>query len=108
MLVSACPGYVQRSVYAMKLEEKIALVTGAAAGIGAAIAKELAAAGAQVIGADIAWKADTSTSGIKQVHCDVADPSSVQACIKRIEEQHSGVDILVNNAAIAAEISPKP
>jgi p-cumic alcohol dehydrogenase len=92
----------------MSLEGKIALVTGAATGIGAAIAKELAAAGAHVIGADISWKEDESRPGIERVHCDVADPSGVQACITHIEASHGGVDILVNNAALAAEIAPKP
>ena len=90
------------------LEGKIALVTGAATGIGAALAKELAAAGAHVIGADIAWKQNASSPGIEQVHCDVADPSSVQACVSQIEDGHGGVDILVNNAALAAEIAPGP
>ena len=92
----------------MTLEGKIALVTGAATGIGAAIAKELTAARAQVIGADIAWKEDASSPGIDQVHCDVADPSNVEACVSRIEASYGGVDILVNNAALAAEISPRP
>jgi NAD(P)-dependent dehydrogenase (short-subunit alcohol dehydrogenase family) len=93
---------------AMTLEGKVALITGAATGIGAAIAKELTAARAQVIGADIAWKEDASSSGIDQVHCDVADPSNVEACVSRIEASYGGVDILVNNAALAAEISPRP
>jgi p-cumic alcohol dehydrogenase len=92
----------------MTFEAKIALVTGAATGIGAAIAKELAVAGAQVIGADVAWKEDASSPGIDQVHCDVANPSSVQTCVSRIELRYGGVDILVNNAALAAEISPRP
>ncbi|MBG0794235.1 SDR family oxidoreductase [Methylocystis sp. H62] len=92
----------------MTLEGKIALVTGAATGIGAVIAKELAAQGAQVIGADIAWKKDASPPGVRRVHCNVADPSSVQACIDQIELGQGGVDILVNNAALAAKISPKP
>jgi NAD(P)-dependent dehydrogenase (short-subunit alcohol dehydrogenase family) len=93
---------------AMTLEGKVALITGAATGIGAAIAKELTAARAQVIGADIAWKEDASSPGIDQVHCDVADPSNVEACVSRIEASYGGVDILVNNAALAAEISPRP
>jgi NAD(P)-dependent dehydrogenase (short-subunit alcohol dehydrogenase family) len=93
----------------MGIEEKTALITGAATGIGAAIAKELADNGAQVIGADIAWSADDEqTPGVEQVHCDVSDPSSVQSCVNNIEKQHGVVDILVNNAAIASAIKPKP
>ena len=92
----------------MSVEGKVALVTGAATGIGAALAKELAAAGALVTGADIAWQADASSPGIEQVLCDVADPASVQACVDRIEADHGGVDILVNNAALAADVSRGP
>jgi len=92
----------------MSLQGKVALVTGAATGIGATLAKELSAAGAHVIGADIAWKSGASAPGLEQVDCDVADPSSVQACMDQTRERHGGIDILVNNAALAAEISPKP
>jgi NAD(P)-dependent dehydrogenase (short-subunit alcohol dehydrogenase family) len=92
----------------MSLKGKVALVTGAATGIGAVLAKELGGAGAHVIGADVAWKSGAKTPGLDQIHCDVADPSSVQACMHQIRERHGGVDILVNNAALAAEISPKP
>jgi NAD(P)-dependent dehydrogenase (short-subunit alcohol dehydrogenase family) len=59
-------------------------------------------------GADVVWKEDASSLGIDPVHCDVADASSVQACVDRIEVRNGGVDILVNNAALAAEISPRP
>lgn len=92
----------------MSLEGKIALVTGAATGIGAAIAKEMATTGAHVIGVDIAASADNKELGFEQVQCDLSDPESVERCFADIEERHGGVDILVNNAALASEIAPKP
>ena len=92
----------------MKFDGKIILITGAATGIGAAIAAALAEAGAHVVGADLAWKDQQTTSAIEHIHCDVADPASVQSLIADIDARHGGVDILVNNAALAAEIAPKP
>jgi len=92
----------------MTLEGKIALVTGAATGIGAALARELTVAGAQVIGADIDWQGDATPLNLERIDCDVADPSNVEACVGHIADRHGGVDILVNNAALAAEISPSP
>ncbi len=92
----------------MILQGKIAIVTGAATGIGAAIAAGLAAAGAQVIGLDIAWKEEGPAPGVEQVDCDVADPAGVQACFDRIAARHGRIDVLVNNAALAGAIVPQP
>jgi p-cumic alcohol dehydrogenase len=92
----------------MAFEGKNVLVTGAATGIGAALAAQLAKAGARVFGADIAWPKGASPPGIERVDCDVADPAGVRACVGQIEGRHGGVDVLVNNAALATEISPRP
>lgn len=93
----------------MNLNGKVALVTGSATGIGAAIAKELATTGAYVIGVDITATAnDEESSGIEHIQCDLSDPQNVQQCFADIKQRHGGVDILVNNAALASEIVPKP
>lgn len=94
----------------MSSRARIALVTDAATGIGAALAKGLALDGATVIGADIAWNDidATSDNGVERVDCDVTDPQSVRDCVARITSRHGGIDILVNNAALASSLSPTP
>ena len=57
----------------MVMKRKVALVTGAATGIGASLASALAEAGLRVFGADIAWDPATESKSYEQVHCDVAD-----------------------------------
>jgi len=94
------------------LEGKIALVTGGSYGIGYAIAKGLAQAGATIVFNDInqelvnkgmaAYKADgIDTHGYV---CDVTDEAAVNAMVARIKEEVGVIDILVNNAGIIKRI----
>jgi NAD(P)-dependent dehydrogenase (short-subunit alcohol dehydrogenase family) len=72
---------------------RVALVSGAASGIGAAIADRLSEDGATVVGADIA----EMDGGI---HCDVTDAASCAAAVAHATDTHGRLDILANVAGI--------
>lgn len=83
--------------------QRVALVTGAAQGIGAAIAKELAADGMKVIVADINGDGARQVAGqIDGVGkpLDVSDQDQVTTVIAEIVEEFGRIDVLVNNAAL--------
>jgi len=92
----------------MRFEDKVAVVTGAAQGIGEAYARGLAAEGAVVVVADIEQTAgqqvaaDIVSNGGRAIFqkVDVSSPESATALAERVTEHLGGVDLLVNNAAI--------
>lgn len=87
----------------MRLQGKIAIVTGAGSGFGAGIARKFAAEGAHVIVADInAAAAQSIATEIGGTPCsvDVADGASVRSMIETTIEDYKQIDIMVNNAGV--------
>jgi NAD(P)-dependent dehydrogenase (short-subunit alcohol dehydrogenase family) len=82
----------------LQLTDKVALVTGGASGIGAAIARTLAAEGAIVYVGDLDLAA--ASAHAFQVVLDVGSATSVDAAIREIEQSQGKIDILVNSAGI--------
>jgi 3-oxoacyl-[acyl-carrier protein] reductase len=95
----------------MYLKDKVALVTGAAQGIGAAIVRELGLHGATIVGTDIdeknARRIDTALvdAGIagRSLVMDVRDPAQIVEGIAQIEKEFGGIYALVNNAGITRD-----
>lgn len=97
-----------------RLKGRVAIVTGAARGIGAAFAKGLAGEGAGVVVADV-LDGDDTVAAIEAVggralaiEADVSEPASVADMVARTIEALGHIDILVNNAALFANIELKP
>lgn len=84
-----------------RLDGKVAIVTGASRGIGAAIVKKLAEEGAQVFACARSIESCEGAAMCQKV--DVSNAGQVDACVKAAVEKFGKVDILVNNAGITKD-----
>ena len=94
-----------------RLQDKVAVVTGAGSGIGEAIALRFAREGAKVIGAGITENVlavAARTEGKMEARlCDVSDPAAVQALMAHCRERYGRLDVLVNCAGVAPKGFPR-
>jgi NAD(P)-dependent dehydrogenase (short-subunit alcohol dehydrogenase family) len=103
-------------IRAMNLNDRVAIITGAAQGIGRAFAQAYAAAGAITIVSDINMdKASdvvatiASTGGrAMSIRADVGDLASMESLARRTMEEFGRIDILMNNAGIFSTIKMRP
>jgi NAD(P)-dependent dehydrogenase (short-subunit alcohol dehydrogenase family) len=87
-----------------RLQDRVAVITGAGSGIGLATARRFAAEGAFVVAVDIsedAGKAVADEVGGEFVACDVSDEQQVKALFDGVAERHGRVDIAFNNVGIS-------
>jgi NAD(P)-dependent dehydrogenase (short-subunit alcohol dehydrogenase family) len=98
----------------MKLQGKVALVTGGATGLGHAFVQRLLADGASVAIGDLrgahdaARVLDATGNRCLGVAMDVADEASVKAAVQAVQAGLGGIDILVNNAALFSTLVNRP
>jgi NAD(P)-dependent dehydrogenase (short-subunit alcohol dehydrogenase family) len=92
------------------LEGKVAIVTGAARGIGRAIASGLAEAGARIVVADVqgAEEAAASFAGGVGLEVDVASEDGVERLAEETVQRCGSIDVLVNNAGLYASLPMRP
>ena len=95
----------------MRLKDKVAIITGAAQGIGLATAKRYASEGARVVVSDVgaarvqAAVAEVEASGGQAMGCvvDVTDRAAIDAMVSQVKAAWGRIDVLVNNAGITKD-----
>lgn len=92
----------------MKLQNKVAVVTGGASGIGLRIAEEFVANGAQAALVDVNGDAADSAAAAMEgtaigIACDVSDPDSVSKMVQQVVDRYGRIDVLVNCAGIGPQ-----
>jgi len=94
----------------MKLEGKVAVVTGAAQGIGNAIAQGLAAEGARIVVVDLARAEEAAAAfpGGVGIAADVSSEDDVARMVEEAVERCGRIDVLVNNAGLYASLAMRP
>jgi len=92
-----------------QLDTKVAIITGAAGGIGRACARMYAQHGASVILADVHDQRGQQLAdelGATYVHCNVADESQIDALVQTAITAHGQLDIMMNNAGLGGVVGP--
>lgn len=95
----------------MRFANRVAVVTGAASGIGRAAALKLAGEGAHVFASDIDVMggealAASSNGQINFLRCDVSQASDIEALMNQVAAEAGGIDIVFNNAAAGGDMAP--
>src|SRR5690606_15295663 len=88
-----------------RLTDKVAVITGAARGVGAGVARRFVAEGARVALLDVLDDAGAALAAAlggaaRFQHCDLADEAQVRAAIDDAADHFGGIDVLYNNAAV--------
>jgi NAD(P)-dependent dehydrogenase (short-subunit alcohol dehydrogenase family) len=99
------PGMMKESRVTGRLRDKVAIVTGSARGIGAAVVALFTAEGAQVVGLD-RQPARTATDGVLNLTGDVTRPEQVTAAVATTLARFGRIDVLVNNAGVNVFSAP--
>ncbi len=96
----------------MRLDNKVAVITGGAAGIGLATARLFAAEGARLLLVDVqeaalaAAVAELGSERASAVPADVSQPEQVEAYVRAAQERYGRIDVFFNNAGIEGAVSP--